>query len=210
MPTRRILRKQVADLCFYLTPYDIKPQLISYVGGQAGTEQSTVVDPIPCFARECGQSGSVKTLAFTGAVAITYMAIRCTRLAISQLNGAESNAPPSNELLICFSEVVLVIIDIISTTDQALLDGCNSVSRAMSMPPGKFMGGKHVIRIGDYFQLPPVAWYPCKLTIKTQVFFSKQTKDKHIYIMQTFNPPCSASRLRHAGDQLYSAINLYS
>ncbi|ETN06507.1 hypothetical protein PPTG_23310 [Phytophthora nicotianae INRA-310] len=55
----------------------------------------------------------------------------------------------------------------------------------MSTSPQKFMGGRHILLIGDYLQLPPIGGYPCFRP-----------------------PPCTANRLRHAGYALYSAINL--
>ncbi|KAK1935190.1 ATP-dependent DNA helicase pfh1 [Phytophthora citrophthora] len=166
------------------TPFEIRPQLISYLGGQAGTGKSTVVDALLSFARLWGRVGSVETLAFTGAAAINIHGKTLHTARNLKLSGAEPNSPPSNEMKTRFSEVVLVIIDEISITDQALLGGTDSVSRMMSMSPEKFMGGKHVLLIGDYLQLPPVAGNLCFQT-----------------------PPCSASRLRHAGFHLYSAIN---
>ncbi|OWZ12081.1 hypothetical protein PHMEG_00014809 [Phytophthora megakarya] len=61
-----------------------------------------------------------------------------------------------------FSRVVLVIIDEISITDQGLLGGMDAVLRSMSKTPNKYMGGKHVILIGDFLQLLPVAGSPYK------------------------------------------------
>ncbi|ETI43185.1 hypothetical protein F443_11798 [Phytophthora nicotianae P1569] len=46
----------------------------------------------------------------------------------------------------------------------------------MSTSPQKFMGGRHILLIGDYLQLPPFGGYPCFRP-----------------------PPCTANRLRHAG-----------
>jgi hypothetical protein len=141
--------------------YDIKPQLIAYLGGQAGTGKSTVVDALLAFAQQWDRAGSVETLASTGAAAINISGSTMHSAPNLKLNGAESNAPPSNEMKARFMQVVLVIIDEISITYQALLAGTDSVSHMMSTSPGKLMGGKHVMLLGDFLQLPPVGGHPC-------------------------------------------------
>ncbi|KAL3667678.1 hypothetical protein V7S43_007231 [Phytophthora oleae] len=54
----------------------------------------------------------------------------------------------------------------------------------MSNNPERFMGGKHTMLAGDWFQLPPIGGSPC---------FQE--------------PLATANRLRHAGFALYAAIN---
>jgi hypothetical protein len=141
-------------------PYDIKPQLIAYLGGQAGTGKSTVVESLLALAREWGRDGSVETLAFNGAAAINIHGKTMHSARKLKLSGAESKGPLSHEMKTLFSRVVMVIVDEISITDQGLLGGTDSVSRSMSSSPEKFMGGEHVMLIGDYLQLPPVGGIP--------------------------------------------------
>lgn len=51
-------------------PYDIKPQMIAYLGGEAGTGKSTVIHAILRFARGWNRPRTVDTMAFTGVAAI--------------------------------------------------------------------------------------------------------------------------------------------
>ncbi|OWY96602.1 hypothetical protein PHMEG_00033095 [Phytophthora megakarya] len=142
--------------------YSLKDQLIGYLGGEAGTGKSTVVDALLTFAQKWGRTGSVETLAFTGVAAINIHGRTIHSARNLKLNGAEPNSAPTIEMKSKFSRVVLVIIDEISITDQGLLGGMDAVSRSMSKTPNKYMGGKHVLFIGDFLQLPPVAGSPCK------------------------------------------------
>lgn len=142
--------------------YGIKPQLVGYLGGQAGTGKSTVVEALLTMARKWGREGSVETMAFTGAAAINIHGKTMHSSRNLQLNGADPKSAPSSEMKARFSRVVLVVIDEISISPQALLGGTDCVSRSMSASPQKLMGGRHVLLIGDFLQLPPVGGVPCE------------------------------------------------
>ncbi|GMF42237.1 unnamed protein product [Phytophthora fragariaefolia] len=152
-----------------MDPYDIKPQLIDYLGGEAGTGKSTVVEALLVLARCWGREGSIETLAFTGAAATNIHGKTIHSARNLKRNGAESNSSPSAEMKCRYSLVKLVIVDEISITNQALLGGLDNVSRSMTTKSSKFMGDKHVLLIGDFLQLPPVGGYPC--TCKTGLSF---------------------------------------
>jgi ATP-dependent DNA helicase PIF1 len=141
--------------------YEIKPQLLGYLGGEAGTGKSTVVDALLAFARLWGREGSVETMAFTGVAAINIKGKTMHSASNLKLNGAESNSAPTIEMKQKFRRVVLCVIDEISITDQSLLGGTDAVSRSMTMTPERTMGGKHTLLIGDLLQLPPIAGSPC-------------------------------------------------
>lgn len=49
-----------------------------FLGGEAGTGKSTVVDALLTMVKQWGREGSVKTMAFTGAAAINIHGKRCT------------------------------------------------------------------------------------------------------------------------------------
>lgn len=115
------------------------------------------------FANKWGRAGSVETLAFTGVAAINIKGRTMHSAQNLKLNGTEPNTAPTVQMKMKYSQVVLVIIDEISITDQALLGGTDAVSRSMSRTPERFMGSKNTILIGDHLQLPPVAGSPCKL-----------------------------------------------
>ncbi|KAJ8537523.1 hypothetical protein ON010_g13073 [Phytophthora cinnamomi] len=118
-------------------PFKIKSQLIAYLGGEAGTVKSTVVEALLALAKRWGREGSVETLAFTGAVAFNIHGKTMHSARNLQLNGAEPNSAPSTEMKDRFTRVVFVVIDDISITNQALLGGTDSVSRSMSTTPNK-------------------------------------------------------------------------
>jgi hypothetical protein len=150
-----------------LEPYDIKPQLISYLG------KSTVVDSLLTFAKAWGRVDSVETIAFTGVAAINIKGKTMHRARNLKINGAEANSAPTTDMKIRFSRVVLVIVDEISITAQSLLGGTDAASRTMSTTPEKFMGGNHVLLMGDWMQLPPVGGAPCTCLVVNKCFDSK-------------------------------------
>jgi hypothetical protein len=145
--------------------YDIKPQLVGYLGGQAGTGKSTVVEALLTMARKWGREGSVETMAFTGAAAINIHRKTMHSSRNLQLNGADPKSAPSSEMKARFNRVALGKDDEISISPQALLGGTDIVSRSMSARPQKFMGGRHVLLIGDFLQLPPIGGAPCESMI---------------------------------------------
>jgi len=162
------LSEPILPLVVNASPYELKPQLIAYLGGEAGTGKSTVVDALLRFASRWGREGSVETLAFTGAAAINIKGRTMHSARNLKINGADPNAAPTTEMKSKFSRVILIAIDEISITDQALLGGTDSVSRALSTKPEAFMGGRHTLLIGDQHQLPPIAGSPCRsLSLRT-------------------------------------------
>lgn len=158
-----ILPEPMLPSDFDRSPYNIKPQLIGYIGGEAGTGKSKVVEALMTFAHLWGREGSVETMAFTGVAAINIKGKTMHSARNLRLNGTEPSTAPTVEMKTKFDRVVLCIIDEISITDQALLGGMDAVSRSMTKTPEQFMGGKHTMLIGDLLQLPPVAGSPCEL-----------------------------------------------
>jgi hypothetical protein len=142
-------------------PYEIRPQMIAYLGGEAGTGKSTVVHGLLAFSKMWGREGSVETLAFTGVAAINVKGRTMHSARNLKLNGAQNNPTPTVEMKSRFTRVVLVIIDEISMTDQALLGGTDLASRSLAGNTNKIMGGRHIMLIGDWLQLPSVAGSPC-------------------------------------------------
>ncbi|KAJ8577009.1 hypothetical protein ON010_g2202 [Phytophthora cinnamomi] len=69
-------------------PFKIKSQLIAYLGGEAWTGKSTIVEALLAMAKRCGREGSVETLAFTGAAAINIHGKTTHSAHNLQLNGA--------------------------------------------------------------------------------------------------------------------------
>jgi ATP-dependent DNA helicase PIF1 len=108
-----------------------------------------------------GREGSVETLAFTGVAAINVKGRTIHSARNLKLNGAQNNPTPTVEMKSRFTRVVLVIIDEISMTDQALLGGTDLASRSLAGNTNKIMGGRHIMLIGDWLQLPSVAGSPC-------------------------------------------------
>lgn len=143
-------------------PFDVKDQLIAYLGGEAGTGKSTVVHALLAFASMWGREGTVETIAFTGVAAMNINGQTMHSARHLTLNSAEPKGAPTLEMKANYSRVVLVIMDELSMTDQALLGGVDASSRAMTNTPSKMMGGKHVLFLSDLMQLPPVGGTPCK------------------------------------------------
>lgn len=144
-------------------PYQIKPQLVAYLGGEAGTGKSVVIHALLAFAKKWGRAGSVETMAFTGVAAINVNGKTMHSARNLKLNGLAQNASPTLDMKARYRCVFLVVIDEISMTDQGLLGGTDAASRALSSRPDLLMGGKHVLMTGDFLQLPPIGGSLCKL-----------------------------------------------
>ncbi|EGZ22489.1 hypothetical protein PHYSODRAFT_285738 [Phytophthora sojae] len=107
-----------------------------------------------------------------------------------------------------FGKVVLVIVDEISMTDQALLGSFDLASRAMSDNPQKLVGGKRVLLCGDWLQLPAVRGTPCKFKLLQHIFTFSFLILLIFLRYVGFTPPDeTASRYHHAGFNLYNTIN---
>jgi hypothetical protein len=190
-------------------PYLIKPQLIAYLGGEAGTGKSTVIHALLAIAKKWGREGSVETLAFTGVAAINIKGRTMHSARHLQLSGAESEQGPTIEMKARFSRVILTIIDEISMTDQALLGGTNGASRSLSTTPQFIMGGRHTILSGDLLQLPSVAGSPCEL-FHDKLTLACAKSDLHFSVrahLGFVSPPDDSCRQRKAGFEVYAAIN---
>ncbi|RLN54320.1 hypothetical protein BBJ28_00017710 [Nothophytophthora sp. Chile5] len=152
-------------------PYAIKEQLIGFLGGEAGTGKSRVIHAILIFAEKWGRAGTVETIAYTGVAAININGKTMHSSRNLKLGGHGQNAAPTQEMRAKFGLVVLVIIDEISMTDQALLGSTDLASRGMTDTPRRIMGGKHVIFGGDWLQLPPVRGVSGKRTLVPALWF---------------------------------------
>jgi hypothetical protein len=129
------------------------------------TGKSKVVEALLTMARKWCREGSVEMMAFTDAAAINIHGKTVHSSRNLQLNGADPKSAPSSEMKARFKRVMLVIVDEISISPQALLGCTDIVSRSMSARPQKFMGGRHVLLIGDFLQLPPIGGAPCESMI---------------------------------------------
>jgi len=156
------LREPIYPPCHIAQPYELKPQLVAYLGGEAGTGKSNVIHALLTLGQRWERDGSVETLAFTGVAAINIQGRTMHSARNLRLNGAENNPNPSLEMKSRFTRVVLVIADEISMIDQALLGGTETASQSLACVRGKLMGGKHVILTGDWLQLPSIAGCPCE------------------------------------------------
>ncbi|KAG1694469.1 hypothetical protein DVH05_028660 [Phytophthora capsici] len=143
-------------------PYEIRQQFIGYLGGEAGTGKSAVIHSLLTFADKWGRTGSVETIAFTGVAAMNIRGKTMHSARNLKISGNGQR----------------------SASNQALLGSTDLASRDMTTNPYQFMGGKHTLLCGDWFQLPAVRGSPCYL------------------------PPIeTASRYNHAGFDLYNAVN---
>lgn len=148
---------------FTAEPYALKPQVVMYLGGEAGTGKSRVIHALLKFAKRWGRAGTVETMAFTGVAAINIRGKTMHSSRNLTLSGRQSSTPANLEMKTRYQQVKLVIIDEVSMTDEGLLGNTDLASRSMSRSPEKVMGRKHLMLGGDCLQLPPVRGSPCTL-----------------------------------------------
>lgn len=133
------------------------------------------------MAEKWGREGSVETLAFTGVAAINIRGRTMHSARNLKVHDKGESYNPSAEMRNRYSRVVLVIIDEISMTDQALLGRTDAVSRELSAWKREFLGGRHTLLLGDWLQLPSVAGSPC--TFNCCVPFSASISTVyHVYV----------------------------
>ena len=132
---------------------DLKPQVIGYVGGSAGTGKSEVISALLKFATLWGRRDSIETMAFMNLAAINVdgETIHASR-AIAVFRQQSMNATRKAKI----NNIYLSIIDEASMIPQDLLGKAELRTREVKHND-QVWGGIHILFTGDPLQLPPVA-----------------------------------------------------
>ena len=146
-----------------MTTFGLNQQLVAFLGGEAGSGKSTVIDAILKFATQWRRRNTVETMAFTGIAAINIDGRTIHSSRNISFGGFREKSQPTNSMKNQYSQVVLSIFDELSMTDQKLLGGADlsakhMISGKQNQQP---FGGKHVLFTCDWLQIPPVAGKPC-------------------------------------------------
>ena len=134
-------------------PTDLKPQLIGFVGGIAGSGKSAVIAALLMFAKLWGRRDSIETMAFTGLASLQVdgETIHASR-GLGTFDFSHSNSEVITKNV---RRVYLTIIDEVSMLGQKLCGSAEALTRHIlrsNLP----WGGIHVLLGGDFFQLPPI------------------------------------------------------
>ena len=102
-------------------------------------------------------------MAYTGVAAMNVDGRTIHSARNIKFGGYEQRSPPTNDMKVKYSQVVLSIIDESSMTQQKLLGGANLASKSLVTMKYKTkpFGGKHMLITGDWLQFQPVAGKPC-------------------------------------------------
>jgi len=131
----------------------LKPQLIGYMGGIAGSGKSAVIGALLTFARLWGRRNTVETMSFTGLASqqVEGKTIHASR-ALETYGFEPTN---SEEVTRSVKGKYLSIADEVSMIGQKLCGAAESVTRYIRKSDMHW-GGIHLILAGDFLQLPPV------------------------------------------------------
>ena len=150
---------------------DNAPQLRVAVIGEAGTGKSKLIHAITRFARRKHGPNAACVMAYMGCAA--YNVYGKTIHSTMGLKGGPGAKIPNDPTLKTpekidklkkrFQEVKIIIVDEISLVDVKMLHAIdvllNQVGVNRDAEPSRF-GGYHVVFMGDFYQLPPIANTP--------------------------------------------------
>ena len=160
---RHLMRKFVIDIeksddnidaTEVLPPHaSLKPQLIGYVGGIAGSGKSAVIGSLLTFAQLWGRRDTVETMSFTGLASLN---VEGNTVHTSRgLHPRTCEPRPNNNVLQSVRRIYLTIIDEISMLGQKLCGAAECITRDIRFCQ-KPWGGIDIMLAGDFLQLPPV------------------------------------------------------
>ena len=133
---------------------NLKPQLIAFLGGEAGTGKSAVIAALLTFATLWGRRNTIETMAFMGLAGLNVDGDT-----IHSHRGIDIfyNYVISQRIRENVSCVYLTIIDEISMAAQALIGLACRITREIVGKRDTPWGGIHVCLAGDWLQLPPIS-----------------------------------------------------
>ena len=91
--------------------YALEPQLIGYLGGEAGSGKSAVIEALLIFATRWGRRNAIETLAFTGIAAIQADGKTIHSGRNIEFGKYTARSPPCLGMRDAFAQVYLTIFD---------------------------------------------------------------------------------------------------
>jgi len=161
---RHLQRKWLFDIkendanfsSFHIPEYvqaHMKPQLIGYIGGIAGSGKSSVIAALLTFAQLWGRRDTIETIAFTGLASLQIDGCTIHKARGLTTHGCEPR--PSDDVNRKVKRIYLTIIDEVSMVGQKLCGSADCVTRHLRDKQFPW-GGIDIMLCGDFFQLPPV------------------------------------------------------
>ena len=174
-----------------------------FLTGRAGSGKSTVVN----WLRDFGPEGTV-FLAPTGLAALniggstihSFLSLPPTYLPPGYVPPHMSSAQA--EVL---SAVRTIVIDEISMVRSDVLDAVESTLRQYPLPgcEGRPFGGRQVVAVGDFFQLPPVISSPDEQALLDELHGGGYAFESRSWRAAAFEPVVLGTVHRQAGDLTY-------
>jgi ATP-dependent exoDNAse (exonuclease V) alpha subunit len=153
-------------LRMYPDQAEVSDNLVMYLGGEAGTGKSAVIDSIMTCFRLLGREHCVRKGAYMGTAANNIDGITVhsmLSLGLCRDEGQKNKPAPKSEaakqaLQEEFRDVNFLIVDEISMVSCEFLGRMNARLQEISSRRelGHVLGGMHVLMCGDFHQIPPV------------------------------------------------------
>ena len=129
--------------------------LRAYIGGEAGTGKSRIINAVLDFAKAWGKYNPIKTIAPTGIAAIQVRGRTARSFFNIRKNGSNSRKITDRDREI-FAQVTIILWDEISiTSKRQFARAIRYLRKVCDTKPGERCRIGLVL-FGDYFQLPPV------------------------------------------------------
>jgi hypothetical protein len=135
-----------------LRPPSLQIQVIGYMGGNAGTGKSAVIEALLMFSILWGRRDTIETMAFMGLAGLMIdgdSIHSCRGMSVGKPASASSQVDRSVDV------VLLSIVDETSQAPQLVIGEAALVTRRIkcnSLP----WGGIHLLLSADFLQMPPV------------------------------------------------------
>jgi hypothetical protein len=154
--------KDVEEIDIQISPH-LQQQLISYIGGSAGSGKSAIISSLLLFAQSWGRRDTVETMSYTGIASILIDGETLHKQRGLALFTLKSNN--SSIIQVNVKKVYLTIIDETSMSGQPIIGAADMVTRNCKNP-NKVWGGGHIMLLGDWLQLGPVKSAPLYKDVK--------------------------------------------
>jgi hypothetical protein len=133
-------------------PPSLRPQIIGYMGGNAGTGKSAVIEALLKFSALWGRRDTIETMAFMG---LAGLMIEGDSIHSSRGMSVGKSARESEQVNNNVDKVMLSIVDEASQAPQLVFGEAGLITRKIRKS-GLPWGGIHVLLIADFLQNPPI------------------------------------------------------